>query len=254
MFRRFVLASVSVFALSAAANAADMYVPGPGGYKDDFVPVPTWAGLYAGLNGGYGWSAGTPELTVTNNFGASASTKGLDATGGFGGGDIGYNWQRGAFVFGVEGDIEVSHIGDLFARFANPPGAANFIAAQKYLDYFSTIRARVGYASGNFLVYGTGGLAYGYVHNQVVTNGVADDHRDAGETGYAVGGGVEYAITPRFSLKAEYQYIDFGSYKLSAPVLPPNGVTITTSTLENSFNTVRVGINYHLRAPEEPLK
>lgn len=251
MFRRFVLASVSVIALSAAANAADMYVPGPGGYKDDYVPVPTWAGLYAGLNGGYAWSASTPRLVVTNNLGASTlPTPGLDASGGFGGGDIGYNWQRGAFVFGVEADLEVSNIDADFKRFVG----ANFFDARKTVDYFSTVRGRLGYAFNNVLLYGTGGFAFGPVHNRVFVNGVADAHRDETETGYALGGGIEYAINPRFSLKVEYQYIDFGSYKMSAPVVPPNGITIYTNTLDNNFNTVRVGLNYHLRAPEEPLK
>jgi outer membrane immunogenic protein len=91
MVRRFVFASVSVIALSAAANAADMYAPGPGGYKD-YVPVSSWEGLYTGFNGGAGWSADTPVVSVTNNFGGSATGKKLDAQGGFGGGQIGYNW------------------------------------------------------------------------------------------------------------------------------------------------------------------
>jgi outer membrane immunogenic protein len=251
MVRRFVLASVSVIALSAAANAADMYVPGPGGYKDGFVPIQSWAGLYAGFNGGYGWSADTPVASITTNLGGAASSgKSVDARGGFEGGQIGYNWQRGGFVFGVEADIEISQI-----HYDNKVLAgANFFDVRKDLDYFSTVRGRLGYAFGNVLVYGTGGFAVGFVHNRVFVNGVADAHRDQAETGFAAGGGIEYAITPRVSLKAEYQFIDLGSYKLSAPVVPPNGVVITTNTIDNSFNTVRAGVNFHLQPAYEPLK
>jgi outer membrane immunogenic protein len=251
MIRRLVLASVSVIALSAAANAADIYVPGAGGYKDDFVPVQNWAGLYTGFNGGGGWSADTPTITVANNFGFFQDTgKRLDAQGGFGGGQIGYNWQRGAFVFGVESDLEISNIKDSFKGLVPP----DFFDARKQLDYFGTIRGRLGYSFGNVLVYGTGGFAYGFVHNREFVNGVADAHKDALETGFAAGGGIEYAVTPRISLKAEYQYIDLGSYKLSAPVIPPNGVIITTGTFDNNFNTVRAGINFHLTPAPEPLK
>jgi outer membrane immunogenic protein len=238
----------SVMAL-ASANAADMY--SPGGYKDaPYLPA-SWAGLYVGANGGGGWSADTPVVSVTNNFGGSATTgKSLDAEGGFGGVQIGYNWQRGAFVFGVEGDLEISNIKDDFKGLFG----ANFFDARKELDYFSTIRGRLGYSFGNVLVYGTGGFAYGAVHNRVFVNGVADAHKDTTETGFAAGGGVEYALTPQLSLKAEYQFIDLGSYKMSAPVVPPNGVVITTSTIENNFNTVRFGVNYRLTPAYEPLK
>src|SRR5579864_4625414 len=100
MFRRFVLTSVSVLALTAAANAADIYVPGPagpGGYKDAWYP--TWAGFYIGVNGGYAWSDHSDKFAV-------APFTGLDPQGGFGGGQIGYNWQSANFVFGVEADIQ----------------------------------------------------------------------------------------------------------------------------------------------------
>jgi outer membrane immunogenic protein len=92
------------------------------------------------------------------------------------------------------------------------------------------------------------------VHNRVFVNGVADAHKDDTETGFAAGGGIEYAISPRISFKAEYQYIDLGSEKMSAPVVPPNGVIITTNRFDDTFHTVRAGVNFHLTPPSEPLK
>jgi outer membrane immunogenic protein len=248
MIRSAIVGLVSAVALISSAEAADIYVPGPGGYKDGYVP--TWAGFYAGINAGYGWAAETPTVGVTNNLGGSATAKALDATGAFGGVDLGYNWQRGNIVFGIEGDFEVSKINDHYRQLFG----ANFFDVRTNVDYFSTIRGRLGYSFGNILVYGTGGFAYGAVHNRVFVNGVADAHKDATETGFAAGGGVEYSINPRWSLKAEYQYIDLGSYKMSAPVVPPNGVVITTNTLDNNYHTLRLGLNYHLQTPYEPLK
>ena len=93
MLHRVILTAASVVALATAANAADMYRPSAGGYKDvPYVGV-NWSGVYVGVNGGYGMNS--------NNS---------DMNGGFGGGQIGYNVQRGNLVFGVEGDIEGSSI------------------------------------------------------------------------------------------------------------------------------------------------
>jgi outer membrane immunogenic protein len=125
------------------------------------------------------------------------------------------------------------------------------LTACKKLDYVSTIRGRLGYAFGNALVYGTGGFAYGAVHNRLfVAFGpplAADLHKDATETGFAADGGIEYMISPRFSVKAEYQFVDLGSEKLSAPVVPPTGVVLSSNRIDNEFQTVRGGLNVHLQ-------
>ncbi|MGA7327031.1 MAG: outer membrane beta-barrel protein [Rhodomicrobium sp.] len=269
MIRRILLASVSVVGLTAAASAADMYVPGPaagpGGYKD--APwAPTWAGFYAGVNGGYGWDADVHNIEISTSplvlGGYPATTKGTDAEGGFGGGQIGYNWQgvwHPHLVIGVEADIEGSGIEDSFNnRVIN--GFGDALSAKKSLDWFSTIRARLGYSFGNVLVYGTGGFAFGGVKNQLIDvltippTGTVTLQKDATATGYVVGGGVEYMISPRWSLKAEYQFIDLGSYKLSSPEVPPSGFAFSTNKIDNTFNTVRVGVNYHFGPSYEPLK
>ncbi len=257
MLRRLVLTGASVIALTATASAADMYVPGPaagpGGYKD--APwAPTWAGFYVGVNGGYGWSDKVDQITLTDANGRSDKFGGPDRSGGFGGGQIGYNWQ-GVFhphlVFGVEADIQGSGISDKLNSVGTYlPGAQ----ISSNLDYFGTVRARLGYAFGPALVYATGGLAYGGVRQHVFYNdsNTITFGSDKMDTGYAAGGGIEYSLNPKWSLKGEYQFISLDSDHLTGVF--NTGVGAHLSDINNDFHTVRVGINYHFAPAYEPLK
>lgn len=283
MFRHIVLASVSVVALTAAANAADMYAPG-GGYKDEFVPVAAWTGFYAGVNGGYGWSAESSTLSGSGSetaacptstatacpiavTGSGTNTFGSD--GEFAGGQIGYNLQpAGAhYVFGVEADIQWSGIqgsGTIPSLLA--PEASVYGSSQ--LDWFGTVRGRVGYAFNRSLIYVTGGVAFGGVKDSLSVAAEVGSpvnwSSSATETGYVVGGGFEHYILPAWSIKAEYQYIDLGSDKsptISAgscftPVhgSVAQGCASATLNAEHAYETVRIGLNYHILPDYSPLK
>jgi outer membrane immunogenic protein len=189
---------------AGTACAADMAVPGyytaPPSYG-----VFSWAGPYLGANLGYEWGA------VSNN-----PTK---PSGIFGGAQAGYNWQFGQFVTGIEGDFQGSAAQDTFApwQFDNP--------------WFGTLRGRVGFTMGNALIYGTGGLAYGSL--TVQTPGNFTETRDS--IGWTAGAGVELGLTPRWSAKAEWLYLDLAdrSYSLTGT---NNGLTA---------NLLRLGVNYH---------
>ncbi len=196
----------------AAANAADMYrSPDMGGYKDGpgYAEV-NWGGLYAGLNGGYGWSGNTDYL---------------DPTGGFGGGQVGYNFQRGNIVFGVEADFQGAGISDSNSY------------AKSEMDYFGTVRGRVGYAFGRALVYGTGGFAFGDVQNS--NGGSHPWSASETQTGWVAGGGVEYKLAPNWSGKVEYQYLNLDA-------TDPNGAgRLGDAALgQTEVHTIRVGVNY----------
>src|SRR5215469_2733213 len=162
----------SVVAL-ASANAADMYVAppaGPGGYKDAPYYAP-WAGFYAGVNGGYGWGAQNTVRDLAENANTGTIIAETDAhftpEGGFGGGQIGYNWQPvsgGGYkdgpafshiVLGVEADIQGSGISGN-ATASLDPGLISAHGSSS-LDWFGTVRGRLGYICGNALFYGTGG-------------------------------------------------------------------------------------------------
>jgi outer membrane immunogenic protein len=249
-------AAVTVAALvgfAGAANAADMY--SRGGMKDAPVaPVATtWAGFYAGVNGGYAWGDNNPIL-YRDTGGQGSTIPSLEPSGGFGGGQFGYNWQGFShpnLVLGFEVDIQGADLSDDFSgNLTTNRGATDVVRASQQIDYFGTVRGRLGYASDKTLVYATGGFAYGNVKNHIVVNGFNMDSDDT-QTGWVAGGGIEYKLAPAWSLKAEYQYIDLGSKTITETV---SGLPITARDVDAKFSTIRVGLNYHMVPSYEPLK
>ncbi len=233
------IAVLSAVAAPMAADAADLYRNPPAQPPVSYAPpvsAPnTWAGFYVGINGGYGWGGGGDTFTEGGNPFTRATPE-----GGFGGGQVGYNFQSGSIVYGVETDFQGGDISD------SVTGANN--TSRERLDWFGTARGRLGFALDRVLIYGTGGFAYGDVRQHAILG--ADTFDNAGtRTGYTLGGGVEYKLTPSWSLKAEYQYVDFGSEKLS------DGAGNFTSDLDTNFQTARIGLNYRFGgAAYEPLK
>jgi outer membrane immunogenic protein len=141
-------------------------------------------------------------------------------------------------VFGFEADFQGSNIQNSFHNLVIN-GFGDQLSAEQALNAFSTIRGRLGLAYNSFLVYGTGGLAYGDVHNRLVDvltvppTGTVDMSKDGWQSGYAVGGGVEYMIAPHASLKVEYQYIKLGTFNWSALESPPSGFAFSANSINN---------------------
>jgi outer membrane immunogenic protein len=218
----FASAALAVFINFNSARAADVQRP----------PF-SWTGLYAGANGGYGEGVYYDQLQDLSNPGTPFS--GLSPKGGFGGGQVGANWQiPGApLVAGLETDFQGSGIRD----------SQNWTMATSTseLSAFGTLRGRAGIAFDRWLVYGTGGLAYGHVDNSVEGPKVYTISRDA--IGWAAGAGVEWAFAANWSVKAEYQYLNLGlnvPVGSNGPLTSFPGVTVH----EDAFSTVRLGINY----------
>jgi outer membrane immunogenic protein len=207
----------------ASANAADLYRgPAGGGLKDGpYIPVATWTGFYAGVNGGYAW-ANEDDYAF------------FKPEGGFGGGQIGYNWQGALYpslVVGIEADFQGGDI------------TGSVGSEEQTLNYFGTVRGRLGYALERTLVYGTGGFAYGEVEHKHPGYSVSDT-----QTGWVAGGGIEYKVTPAWSLKGEYQFLS-----LDAKDSDPGSLTWGDSD-RSEVHTVRLGLNYHVGHGYEPLK
>lgn len=189
-----------------------------------------WTGFYLGLHAGIGLNDSSYKLTptgafLTGGFPAtnhlrtdSADLTGAAFTGGLHGG---YNWQFKEFVFGPEIDFSYNGVdqSDIVNRPLGAPAAGNFIhnVSQK-VDWLGTVRARAGLSLlPQWLVYATGGLAYGHVSSDTrVLFSVGDDHyagsHSTTRVGWTVGGGTEWAITSRWSARLEYLYVDLGQF------------------------------------------
>jgi outer membrane immunogenic protein len=203
----------------------------------------TWNGGYAGLNGGVGWG---PNGSSGTTF--STTNSGKTAGGYIAGAEAGYNWQ-GRFgledyvMLGVEADIQGSAIESSNDQFAGVQTGNTFRSS---LDWFGTLRGRIGFAFSPVLFYGTAGLAAGGVSNSIdgVSNG------DGFSIGYALGGGVEYRFSQEWSFKVEYLYLNLGQNE------PPNAAEAAGSAAErdDAFNIVRFGLNYRFPCCSALLK
>jgi outer membrane immunogenic protein len=245
--KRSLFGIAAIFAMiGTPVLAADMPLKAP-----PPPPAWSWTGFYLGFNGGYGWS-GANTVTLSE---LGVTVPGVvgpgSANGGFGGGQIGYNWQIKSFVLGAEADIEGANI--RHSSGSNVVDAAGDVAlSNQNLNSFYTLRGRAGFAFDRTLVYFTGGFAGGRVITDTIlvtnptTTAFANLTDATSRSGYVLGGGLEYAFDRHWSLKAEYQYLNLGSGILSGPIVnPAPGVSITSTTVKDNFQTVRGGVNYH---------
>ena len=286
--------SLAMFtALTAAATAADLPRRAP---PPVFTPVPvfTWTGFYAGFNAGYAFDAGDNRrtgfidavnnpiafpggvATAVNVFTPATFVNGrtvlfnqVDRDGFSGGAQIGYNYQftpGSGFVVGVEADAQYLDFGGRRGNGISFNGPAAVLAGTftplngnlSSLDFFGTVRGRIGYAFDRVLFYGTGGFAYGSFGG-----GRAVDTDDF-KTGYTAGGGVEYALpTDSFlnffrssavTLKVEGLYVSLdrnrsnltlvGATSQFGGVLPVYDQLNFNNRREDAFAVVRAGLNY----------
>jgi outer membrane immunogenic protein len=237
--KKLLLATTAFVMLAAvSANAADMAV------RPAYAPPPaySWTGLYWGVNIGYSWGKAKYDAAIT---GVGAVSLSEDIDGVIGGGQSGYNYQFGAWVWGFETDLQAS----------GQKGGSTFVGilplttltTDNKLEWFGTARSRLGFLwSPNVLVYGTAGAAYGQVKNSstATTAGVGSvvaTFKDV-KAGFAVGGGVEGALGNGWSAKIEYLYIDLG--KTERTVGTPVIGAFASETFQTTDNIVRVGLNY----------
>ena len=197
-------------------------------------PVYDWTGFYVGGFGGGGY--GNHNLdNALGPVGLADYTVNYSAQGAVAGGEAGYNVQSGSYLFGVEGDVFWSNIhgNDAFALGSND--ATN-------LNWGGTLRARSGFTVDRWLMFFTGGWAYGdLVHtNTDPVNGIDQfaNHR-SGLTG---GGGIAYALTDNVIGKLEYRYYDFGAYSRAGTPLTPNGQL--PFTVNSTYSVITLGLDF----------
>ncbi|MFC6788526.1 outer membrane protein [Methylobacterium komagatae] len=252
--KRFAISALAAVLSVTTAHAADLphkNVPGPTAAP---LPTFTWTGFYAGLNAGYAQGRDTlKDLGSPSVISAlGTNTVNLKSEGFTGGGQVGYNYRLRSgdgFVLGVEGDAQYAGLHRKRNLQSNPEIPADGPAGLGYTDRDNlgvesttnslyTIRGRAGYAFDRFLVYGTGGVAFGDIRmhgsytseelsyqNQILVGTYPDTQKSFRlrgiQTGYAAGGGIEYALPDRadtanpVTIRVEYLHYDLGPRTIS---------------------------------------
>lgn len=256
-------AASPVTAPLASLGAAPMPVKAP-------PPAPStaclWCGFYAGANAGVAWTTTDDAVTATGIPGVAANSERLG--GALGGGQIGYDWQWGRVVLGAEADIDASsQSGSNVNALMFPGGGAvpgDIVSTTNKIEDFGTVRARLGLPFDRWMPYVAGGFAWQHVSTTLtaITEAPLPANaifpimgNSATLTGWTVGGGVEAALWSRWTVRAEYLYIDTG--RLNTTIGPlsatsslvtsgfaPAGSVISDGTRFTN-NVVRVGLSYH---------
>jgi len=260
------LGGVAVSALLAApALAADLPARMP--VKAPPAPVVaaySWTGCYIGGNAG--GIRGDSDVTLSPS-GAFAGDPlnplrtdsfSFDDTAFTGGGQIGCNWQNNAFVLGIEADIQWSGLDEsvtLTRALAAPLVGTVTHSVSHSMDWWGTLRGRVGVAFGATLIYATGGLAFANLDTTASTLFSAAGDLYSGSSsdtrfGWTVGGGLEWGFAQNWSIKAEYLFVDLGSESFLMPNVPPPAFPLNsyTADIDTKFHVARIGLNYRFGA------
>lgn len=232
MYRSLCFAIAVVCAVTGAISAQAADLPARNRAPSYSAPTPQtydWTGFYLGLNAGYGWGQSS-----WSDPAAGADSGSFNTNGGLVGGQLGYNWQVGSTVLGIETDLDWMNV-------KGSTGGAGGVCAtdgggqcQTQQSWLGTTRARLGYAFDRWLPYVTGGVAYGNIQAVQPTGTTTDT-----KAGWTAGGGVEYGIDRNWSAKLEYLHVDLGTATFM-------GAASGTSTLNVPIkdDLVRAGINY----------
>jgi outer membrane immunogenic protein len=272
-------AAVLLLASIAPAGAQAPPPPPPPMAMGGAWPVwDPWQGFYAGLNVGAGWGSTTATLHPNNCFLAAgcgttpAPTFGgsINYSGPLGGIQGGYNWHFSPnWVLGLETDFDGSGVtthggnSNTFRTLPAPLPASATASVSGGQDYLGTVRGRIGWIiSPDFMLFGSGGFAYGQEHESAsiqFSNGVNfSGSKSEVKTGWAAGGGVEYAFAPQWTLRGEYLRVNLGSsgsviHFAGSPVPPTvNPNAIYTTNISGDTNILRVAVNYHFGVPPPP--
>jgi outer membrane immunogenic protein len=246
--KKLLLGIAGVIALAAPASAADLAARPYSKAPAMIAAVYDWSGFYIGANGGWGSSRKCwDQYTAAGAFVVSEGCH--DATGGVAGGQLGYRWQTGAWVFGLEGQGDWA---DLRGRNVSPvTGLTN----ESRINALGLITGQVGYAANNVLLYVKGGAAVTDDHfrNYVVgTNVLATIGVSNTRWGGAVGAGVEFGFSPNWSAAIEYDHLFMGNRTqtfISNGVVGVAGTFFNSDRIRQDVDLVTVRVNYRWGGP-----
>jgi outer membrane immunogenic protein len=203
-----------------------------------------------------------PAATNPVGFGPASSASWLA------GAVAGYNWQRGSVVLGFEGDVSWLKLKSATSGSLVSSSPAPFVDPSEItsarVDWYGTVRARLGWATGSFLFYGTGGLAYGNVSlsnrydlgTSGQTAGIAplSSITSGVRFGWTAGLGVDHMLSQNLILNFEYRYVDLGTINLGAMTAPSpfQAMSSSSASVHAQFQTVMVGLSYKFAPPSSP--
>jgi outer membrane immunogenic protein len=270
---RTVLLGTAVALSSTFSMAADL--PARTAPAPMLASVPfSWTGAYVGLQAGYGLlntarshtGSGSGSGSAGSGSGSGAGTVSgshkHNASGALGGAQIGYNKQFGSLVVGLEADLAASSIKGSSLSSANATssgsgsgsgsgGGTSSVHSSSRMTGFGTARLRVGYAVDKALFYMTGGLAYANIKNSVTYSidtpywsSSVTSTQSGWKTGWALGGGMEYALNNSLSFKTEALYYSLGKKSFEVANIDGNGGIGLAGTVKNTGMIGRVGLNY----------
>jgi outer membrane immunogenic protein len=253
-----------------AASAAPVQPPFVASAFDSWTN--SWTGAYGGLHMGVGWVNDPDAIVNMQRFTGSPlvphplQSAGLNSrTGPFGGAQIGYNWQfQPRWVVGLETDFSFSRNTKFFMVLNEGP-ITDTVSSTRGLDWFGTVRGRLGYLiDPRVLLYVTGGLAYGLARNDFnqaivgpgpIGNFAISTSPSGARIGWTGGGGIQYALDARWSVKAEYIYLAFNDGVSSSntirfnPGKGGNTGVFNVQAANNSAHTIQIGLNYNFWGP-----
>ena len=277
MMKTVLMSAIALGAMAVTASAADMPARGPAVAPAPYVaPVFTWTGFYLGVNAGAAWHgndncpgfynySGGVITTRVSAFAPSCNSDDTAFTGGFQGG---FNWQMGAVVFGLEGDV--NWIGNDSKR-----GFVNYGYTFNSKDYLysldgsqqsnmlGSIRGRLGWSFDRAMLYVTGGAAfrnagsndviYAYDKSSGALLATYSANSDRSNVGWSLGGGLEWAFTNNVSMKIEYLHSQFnrdnGVYLTPTSTNRENLYAFRNDSGRDSVDVMRFGINYRFTSP-----
>jgi outer membrane immunogenic protein len=260
MIKKLLLSTIAMLGFVGVASAADLAVQA----APYVAPTYDWSGFYLGGFIGGGWSrddASEPDLGIIGalvNAPVVQRTTGSSFIGGVEGGD---RYQFGKLVIGWEGDIAWGDTGGTsttsFASSVLVPRVAFTRALNTSIKWTATATSSVGIAHNNWLLYGKAGAAWAHIddtYNSTVTTaavGTVPFFSGTGgqdRVGWTVGTGIEWGVWQNWSIKAEYDYIDFGTKTtpITGTVLPRVATFPASIGLEDNLRIqqVKVGVNY----------
>ncbi len=190
-----------------------------------------WSRMYVGAT--LGWGSSTQQWTST----AAVTTGGFSGDGWVAGATVGRNWQNGTKVYGFEADLNFS---DISATETVAGGCGVATPCTASLDWYSTMRGRIGMVTGDVLLFATGGLAIGQIDNdQSALSPLATANTT--KVGWTVGVGLEAPLDNDWTFKAQVDYLDFGE----TDFCPPAGCGVTVVSDYTRVTTFRIGVNKH---------